>query len=173
MYLQVAGGSLKSTESDDVRRALDAVRNLVRALRLSDRETERQHGISAAQMFVLHEIASSKAISMRELAERTATDQSSVSAVVRKLEDAGLIERRWAADDARRAELSATADGKRLLRKSVATAQQRLLSLIRELPAERRRQLARTLETIVEGMGAQGAAPPMLFEDESAPRKKV
>ena len=71
------------------------------------------------------------------------------------------------------AELSATADGKRLLRKSVATAQQRLLSLIRELPAERRRQLARTLETIVEGMGAQGAAPPMLFEDESAPRKKV
>lgn len=160
------------TRDDDVRRVLNGVRNLVRALRLSERDAERQHGISSAQMFVLHQIGANEGMSVREVADATATDQSSVSAVVKKLEDAGLITRSWSAEDARRAELRLTAKGRRLLQRSALTAQERLIMTVREFSPTRRRQLGQMLEQIVEGMGEQLSSPPMLFEDESTGGRK-
>ena len=42
--------------SADGKRILDAIRQLVRALRLFDREAQAKHGITAAQMFMLHSL---------------------------------------------------------------------------------------------------------------------
>ena len=67
---------------DETQRILDAIRRLVRLLRISDRAAQGRVGLSAAQLFVLHELGKTPSLSLGELAARTRTDQSSVSTVV-------------------------------------------------------------------------------------------
>lgn len=67
--------------------------------------------LSLAQLFVLQELDKREAQSLNELAERTATHQSSVSVVVRRLVERGLVT--WVADteDRRRVQLAVTPAG--------------------------------------------------------------
>ena len=64
---------------------------------------------------MLQQLAAAPAKSVNELADRTYTHQSSVSVVVRRLVEQGLVARRRASDDGRRRELSLTAAGRRLV----------------------------------------------------------
>ena len=82
-----------------VERSLNAVRSIVRALRINTRAIELKMGISLAQLFVLQQLAEKPAESLNELAERTATHQSSVSVVVRRLVERGYVSRTASALD--------------------------------------------------------------------------
>src|SRR5262249_5588713 len=102
-----AGGSSGGKpDPRHVRKVLDSLRRIVRSFRVSARAVEGRLGISAAQLFVLHQLAESDASSIDELAARTLTHQSSVSVVVARLAERGLVVRRTARDDARRTEIA-------------------------------------------------------------------
>src|SRR6476469_8322187 len=101
--------------SSATRDVLDAVRRIVQTLHESSRQAEQQLGVSGAQLFVLQRLAESPGASLNELAARTHTHQSSVSAVVTKLVARRLVRRSKAANDARRLELSLTPAGHRLV----------------------------------------------------------
>src|SRR5690242_7260670 len=77
----------------DVRSILDSIRRIVRTIRVASRASEKQLGLTGAQLFVLHHLAETPAMSMNDLAERTRTHQSSVSVVVQRLVDRGLVVR--------------------------------------------------------------------------------
>src|SRR5690242_5952308 len=94
-----------SMETAEVRTAMDALRRIVRALRVSARAAEKHLGISAPQLFVLHQLADHAGLSIGELARRAVTDQSSVSVVVSRLTTRGLAVRRTSMRDGRRAEV--------------------------------------------------------------------
>src|ERR1019366_9428176 len=55
-------------EAASIRTILDALRRIVRDLRLSSREAERDAGISGAQLFVLQALAGGRAASLGALA---------------------------------------------------------------------------------------------------------
>lgn len=159
--------------SDDSQRILDSVRRLVRLLRLSDRAAQSEVGLSAAQLFVLHELGKTPELSLNELAERTRTDQSSVSVVVTRLVDAGLIERRRAEEDARRLVLTLTKAGRAALVGAPPAPQAHLLDVVDSLPAAERRRFANTFARILNAMGAgEHETTPMLFEDEPKAKKR-
>src|SRR4051812_32053043 len=101
----------------DTARILDAVRRLVRHLRLADRAAQSELGISGAQLFVLNELGRTPSLSLNDLASRTRTDQSSVSVVVSRLVDAGLLTRDRDPRDARRLVLNLTKSGRALLQR--------------------------------------------------------
>jgi DNA-binding MarR family transcriptional regulator len=147
--------------------ALDALRRIVRVLRQSSARTERELGIGGAQLFVLHQLAVSPAGSINELAERTYTHQSSVSVVVRRLVEQGLVARRPAADDARRRELRLTAAGRRLVQRAPLPAQVRLIQGLGALGRKELPGLSRSLRKVVQGMGAAGEPPSMLFAENA------
>src|SRR5204863_7533582 len=94
------------------RDVLDSIRRIVRALRESSRVTERSVGIGAAQLFVLQRIAAAPGLSLNELAARTFTHQSSVSVVVSRLVERGLLTRTRGGADGRRTAISGTAAGR-------------------------------------------------------------
>src|SRR3954464_281202 len=98
--------SRHGNDSDDVTRSMDAVRAIVRALRINTRAIELKIGISLAQLFVLQQVAERPAESLNDRAERTATHQSSVSVVVRRLVDRGLVTRRSSSVDKRRVQIA-------------------------------------------------------------------
>ncbi len=144
---------------------MDALRRVVRELRQSSRAAEERLGISGAQLFVLHEVARHSHLSINELAERTLTDQSSVSVVVKRLAARGLVERRVSRADARRTEVAITQAGKALLRGAPEVTQVRLLSGLERLPPADRATLARLLGELVGGMESRPGRPPMFFEE--------
>ena len=152
----------------DSQRVLDAVRRLVRHLRVADRAAQSA-GLSSAQLFVLSELGKTPAISLGELAERTGTDQSSVSVVVTRLVDAGLVQRDRAGEDARRLELSLTRAGRAALQKAPAVMQERILQAVERLPAAEQKRFADTFTRLLDDIGAEGK-PPM-FEEEKVPRR--
>lgn len=154
--------------TSDNQRILDCIRRLVRLLRLSDRAAQALVGLSGAQLFVLNELGKTPALSLNELAERTRTDQSSVSVVVTRLVEAGLVSRARARDDARRLVLTLTKSGRAAVQKAPAAAQERLLDAFDRLPAAERRRFADAFTAILDAAGAESAAP-MIFEDEPPP----
>jgi DNA-binding MarR family transcriptional regulator len=144
---------------------LDAIRQIVQGLRVSSRHAETEFGLSAAQLFVLQKLAESDATSINELAARTLTHQSSVSVVVQKLVDRGLVMRSAAESDARRMNLSLTPAGRRLIGRSPLATQNSLIAAIERCSAKQRRQLAGLLETLASDAAGDTTPPPMFFED--------
>jgi DNA-binding MarR family transcriptional regulator len=154
-----------SNDNPSIRQILDALRRIVRQLRLSASEAERAAGISGAQLFVLQALAHESASSLNELAERTLTDQSSVSVVVRRLVDRKLVARKASRDDARRVELSLTAAGQRLLARCPEPTQARLFEGLRRLAPAELASLTTGLQALVREMGIEDAEPKMFFEE--------
>jgi len=149
----------------DVQAVLDGVRRIVQALRASSRRAEQDVGLSGAQLFVLQRLAEAPALSINELAARTHTHQSSVSTVVARLVEKGLVRRAPAAGDARRVELSLAPRARRVAGKGPDLAQARLVQGIERLSAARRRQLAAMLAELATAMDAGATTPGMFFED--------
>lgn len=150
----------------DSQRILDSIRRLVRLLRVSDRQAQAELGVSGAQLFVLTELGKTPALSLGELAARTRTDQSSVSVVVTRLVEAGLVTRDRDERDARRLVLHLTKSGRTMLQKAPVVAQERLLAIFDQMPPEELQRFAGTLQKIVDDAGAEEGPAPMLFEEE-------
>jgi DNA-binding MarR family transcriptional regulator len=156
-----------SRRDTGVRVVMDALRRIVRDLRLSARDAERGAGISGAQLFVLQTLAESPAGSLNDLAERTLTDQSSVSVVVKRLVDRKLVARKASAEDARRIELSLTGAGRRLLARCPEPTQARLLQSLRRLTAPDLAMLTDGLSALILRMGIEDADARMFFDEEA------
>lgn len=154
-----------------MRAVLDSLRRIVRTLRLTAREAERNAGISGAQLFVLQALAEASAASLNDLAERTLTDQSSVSVVVKRLADKKLVTRKASTEDARRIELSLTAPGRRLLARCPEPTQARLVAALRRLDASELAALSVGLTALMREMGIAETSPArMFFEEEPTSR---
>lgn len=147
--------------------ALDALRRIFRALRLSSGRSERELGIGSAQLFVMQQLGAAPARSVNELAERTYTHQSSVSVVVRRLVEQGLVARRRAPEDGRRRELSLTAAGRRLVARAPVPAQVHLIEGLGTLSPGELRALRHLLGRVVRGMGISDQPATMLFTETS------
>jgi DNA-binding MarR family transcriptional regulator len=163
---------LPFNSATQARLVLDSIRRIVRALRVSAGDGDRRGGVSAAQLFVLGKIAEAeKPLSVNELAQRTLTHQSSVSVVVQKLEQQGLVSRAKNTRDARRVELSLTARARQLLRKAPPTPQDRIIRAVAAMPAGRRRQLADLLGQLASSVAGESPAA-MFFEDDQRGRRR-
>lgn len=154
----------------DAERAMNALRRLVRALRVSTVAVERTSGISGAQLFVLRALVERPGQSMRDLVARTLTSQSTVSEVAARLISRGLVTRRAAPDDARRAVLNPTPAGRALVRTAPPTVQASLIEGLRRLSPGSRRTLADALEQWLGVAGLTEVPPSMFFEPRRPPR---
>ena len=154
------------TEAHPVSRAMNAVRSIVRALRINTRAIELKMGISLAQLFVLQQLAERPADSLNELADRTATHQSSVSVVVRRLVERGFVSRTASPADKRRIEIDVTPAGRALLTGAPPTIQSQLIAGLSTMSIDDQETLADLLERWLKTAKIDLAAPPMLGEME-------
>ena len=143
---------------------MESLRRIVRAARMSTTAAERDVGVSMAQLFVLRQLAGEPGQSLKDLAARARTTQSSVSEVVARLVKRGLVARRAASSDRRRAELTITPRGRALLDRAPETIQERLLDGLRRLDRAERQTLARGMEAWLRASGLEDVPATMLFE---------
>jgi DNA-binding MarR family transcriptional regulator len=143
---------------------LDGVRRLDRGLRLAARRVERETGLSAAQLFVLRHLTEAPASSLNDLASRTYTDRSSVSAVVDRLEKAGFVTRTVASHDRRQQEVQITGRGVRKLEAAPPAPTDLLLDGIAKLPRSSAVRLGKGLAALNAAIGFEEAE--LLFNGE-------
>jgi DNA-binding MarR family transcriptional regulator len=147
--------SPKADGRGDLFAVLDALREVNQSLRIADRAVEQRLGISGAQLFVLEQLKAAPVSSLNELAARTFTRHSSVSVVVSRLVDAGLVERRSSELDARRITLDLTRAGRSLLRSAPESGQNRLVASARRLSTSQLKQLAAGLARLSQELAPE------------------
>ena len=146
--------------------SVDAMRRIVRALRVAAQRTAGEAGISAAQLFVLQRLGQAPAQSISELGARTLTDRSSVAEVIGRLAARGLVRRTPSLDDRRRMTIAITSAGRSLLRTAPAAPTSLLMAGLEQLSAAELAGLGRGLERLTQCMGIAAESTRMLFEDD-------
>ena len=147
-------------------RSLNVIRSVVRALNLNTRAIEQRSGISLAQLFVLEQLMHQPAASLTDLADRTATHQSSVSVVVQRLVDRGLVNRTRSSSDRRFVEIAITDAGRDVLANAPETVQVKLLNGLNRFEDGERERLALLLEQWAASAGIEVPfETPMFLED--------
>jgi DNA-binding MarR family transcriptional regulator len=163
----------QTTSQTDVGRALNALRRMVRGLRSAAEAVERDLRISAAQLFVLSELAQVPDQSVKDLAAVTMTTHSTVSQVVAQLISKRLVVRTADAFDGRRSVLRVSRKGTDLLRKAPRAIQEDLIDGFAILRPAERRGLANGLERWLATSGLSGVPSTMLFDKPILTRKKA
>lgn len=156
----------------DVTVSLHSLRRVVRALRLAAARTEEATGLSPAQLFVLQAVHAEPGCSLSEIAARTMTDRTSVAAVVGRLADRGLVERRRAETDRRRVEIVPTARARSTLGRAPHAPTHALLEAMDGLSDRDLRHLSLGLGKLVRTMGLADEPAGMFFEDPPEPGAK-
>lgn len=164
--------SQPAPNGDDLPAAIDAMRRVMRELRLIARKNELATGLSAAQTFVLTVLAERPGVSVTEIAGTTLTDRSSVAAVVDRLVENGYATRDQSAQDRRRAVITATPLGRRALRQAAPPPTVVLIAAMGRLATPDRKSLATGLTALAVAMGIADQPPGMLFEDAPPKRRR-
>jgi DNA-binding MarR family transcriptional regulator len=156
------------SDQQTIAEIMDGIRAVVRALRVNTRAIEKQMGISLAQLWVLQILEQGPAESLNELAIATATHQSSVSVVVRRLVERELVTRTTVSADKRRVRIELTEAGRGLLGKAPPTVQVALVAALRRMAPERRKELSKLMSDWLTEAGLDlTKEPPMLMEDDA------
>lgn len=129
----------------DLTDVIDAIRSVIRTLRISGREAEQKLGISSAQLFILQTLRETPELSINDLADLTFTHQSSVSMVVARLADAKLVTRKPGVEDGRKVVVALTPAGRAMLRRSPDAGQARLIRALSAMPRPELASLAANL----------------------------
>jgi DNA-binding MarR family transcriptional regulator len=157
----------------DVSRAINALRRMVRGLRTAAETVERGSRVSAAQLFVLSELAQVPDQSVKDLAAVTMTTHSTVSQVVGQLIANGLVTRSADTSDGRRSVLRLTRQGTNLVRKAPRAIQEDLIDGFGTLRPSERRGLASGLEKWLVASGLGGVPSTMLFEKPALSKRRT
>ena len=147
--------------------SVDSIRRVLRALRIAARDTLATAGVSAAQLFVLNALVDGEEASLSDLAQRTLTDRTSVTAVVDRLVQGGLVTKGTSAEDRRRASIRITAKGRTILRGAPRPPTALLVEALEQLDAADLDCLERGLRALTRVMGIDNEPAGMMFEDGS------
>lgn len=131
-----------------IEQSVDAVRRIMRVLRVAEQQTQQEIGISAAQMYALQFLDEDSPLSLGELANRTFTDRSSVADVVERLVERRLARRVRDPQDGRRAAISITARGRALLRRADPSPAAILIHGLRGLTSAQLTTVSRSLDRL-------------------------
>jgi DNA-binding MarR family transcriptional regulator len=153
--------------------SLIALRRILRATVLVERDLARVVGRSPAQLRVLQLVAEISGTTPKTLATQMGVSQATMSALVDKLEAAGLVQRVPSAQDRRQINVLATTLGLDRLLDAPDALQQRYVRAFAKLADWEQEQLASSMERVADMLGAQDidASPVLTTGDIRAGKK--
>ncbi|MES2123581.1 MAG: MarR family transcriptional regulator [Gemmatimonadota bacterium] len=145
--------------------SLQLIRALVGVLDFSAREVESTTGITNAQLFLLRQLSAAGHPSVAELAERLRARPNTISALLTRLVAAGYVLKERSPLDGRRAVLSITPAGRRLLARAPKAAVEILLEALDAMSLREVRLLVKSLTPLITRLGLHPELAPLLFEN--------
>jgi MarR family transcriptional regulator, organic hydroperoxide resistance regulator len=136
------------------RSVIRQLRVIIRALQGHSHSIERACGISAAQLWALWELHRSPGLKVSDLARRLSVHASTISNLLDKLEQGGLVERQRRERDQRIVRLYVTPAGADLLARAPAAPQGELNRALEDMAPAQRLALDSALAALIAHMGA-------------------
>lgn len=145
-------------KSDDV---LIAVRKIIRATDIHSRHLARTAGLTTPQLMVLQSIDSLGTVAIARLAEAVSLSQATVTTIIDRLEQRGLVERRRSAADRRVVNACLTAAGAGVLAQAPAPLQETFTARFERLAEWEQSLILSALQRVAAMMDADAldAAP--------------
>jgi DNA-binding MarR family transcriptional regulator len=139
-----------------------ALRRVIRAVDLHSRTLAASHGLTGPQALILKALQNGY-LTAGELANRVSLSQGTVTDILNRLEQRGLIRRLRDTQDRRRVFVEATDDGLALAEQSPPLLQESFLQRFNNLQDWEQSQLLASLQRIAAMMGAEDIdASPVL-----------
>lgn len=154
------------TVFSDAAGVVQALRRITKAVHEFSKAVDREFGITGPQLWAMRTIHDRGGCSAGDLAERLCVHPSTVTGVIQRLADKGLIERQKRADDRRAVWLTLTDQGKALLDRAPYPAQGQLLLALRNMPEGDVANLRKMLDTIVAHMELDQLSARFFFSDD-------
>ena len=136
-------------------RVLSAMRRLMRATDLDAKKLARQTNLSTSQLLVMELMAASGDLTVGRIAERVGLAQATVTAIVDRLADRGLVSRRRSDTDRRQVNVSLTAEGRQLFARAPTALQTRFLRNFEALRSWEKLAILASLERLADLMEAE------------------
>jgi DNA-binding MarR family transcriptional regulator len=147
--------------------SLIAIRRILRATELYGRRLAREAGLTAVQLRVLQIVDEKGHATPTEIATRMGVTQATVSALIKKLEAFGMLERQRSETDRRQTNLIITADGRGKVHGAPDALQQRFVQRFEALPDWEQAMLVAALERVATMLDAEDIdAAPVLSVGE-------
>lgn len=149
---------------------LVALRRVIRAVDMQSRQLVQQQNFTVPQLLTLKVIAAASEITLGALAKRVGLSNATVSGIVDRLEQRGLVTRRRGPTDRRQTLISLTAAGSAAVVRSPSLLQERFTTSFDALGESKQRRLIASMNTIAAMMGAEhlDAAPLLLNHPATA-----
>ncbi len=145
------------------------LRKIIRSINLESKKIEKEFGISIPQLLVLQFLSEQEdyRASSKDIKTYINLNASTVSGIVSRLEDKGLVARLPNSQDRRGTYITLTAKGADLLKESPTTLQEKMSIRLKKLSRQQIEQLNSSIETLTQLMDAEDIdAAPLITLNE-------
>ncbi len=158
-------------ESPHEESVLRSIRRITRAIDLYSRKLAASCDLTGPQLACMRQLARNGETATTQLAEEVSLSPATVTGILDRLEQGGLVERQRHQDDKRRVMVALTGAGRDALHRAPPLLQDGFTQRFRSLPAASQAQLDRALQEIVAMMEAEDIdASPLLMPAEEPAR---
>ncbi|HYE99487.1 MAG TPA: MarR family transcriptional regulator [Planctomycetota bacterium] len=145
-------GSRAVGREDTLAHVVQTVHRIFKVVDTFSRQALREFGVSGPQIWALRTIDASSGITIGNLAGKMYLHISTVSGILDRLEERGLVERQRSTEDRRVTLLQVTARGRAVLARAPEPPRSLILRGLRTLPAAELRRLRQSLDTLARIM---------------------
>jgi DNA-binding MarR family transcriptional regulator len=145
---------------------VNGLRRIVKALHTYSQDVRKDYGMTAPQLWALKTLQRSGRLSTGQLAAALAVHQSSMSILLDRLEQRGLVRRVRGRADQRFVEIELTSRGARLATDAPEAAQGRLLHALEAMPPRDVRAIEDAVARLVNAMEATDVHARFFFAEE-------
>lgn len=134
---------------------LETLRQIGHAIDLRSRQLMKTVGLSVPQLLVLKAVADNDQAAIGRIAERVSLSQATVTTIVDRLEQHGLVVRHRDSVDRRRVRISATEAGKAMITSNPVILQEEFSELFGTLEPWEQTQILSSLQRVASMMGME------------------
>jgi len=151
----------KGKPVDDV---LLALRRIIHAFDLHSKRVCKLSGLTPPQILILKAIRDLGEVTSGRVSEQVSLSQATVTTIIDRLEQRGLIERYRSLRDRRIVHTKLTADGRKALRKSPPLLHENFNQTFSALDSSRQQTIISTLEDVAEMLGGHELDPAQVLD---------
>lgn len=158
------GSPWPETAHDHYRAVLIALRRIIRATDLQSKQLARNTGLTTPQIVLLQAIGDTADLTPGQLARRVSLSQGTVTAILDRLEERGLVARRRSDKDRRVLHLRLTPQGEAALHRAPPLLPERFIARFEALAPAEQRGLVACLEQVATMMGGDQLDAGLLLD---------
>ena len=152
-----------SPRTDITDEVLIAIRRVIRAVYIHSRKLHQSYGLTGPQALILKEMQGKGQLTPSKLAKRLSLSQATITDIVKRLEQRGLVTRVRDTEDRRKIMLEITGKGKALIKAAPPLLQEQFIERFNKLQDWEQMLLLSSLQRVASLMDAEDLdAAPML-----------